>query len=43
MVVSCNGHSILVTLIHIARTTNIRGRENDAMSNGVEVNVGVVV
>ena len=43
MVVSSDSYSVLVMLIHIPRTTNIRGRENNVMSNGVEVEVCVIV
>jgi hypothetical protein len=43
MVILCNGHSILIMLIHIAWSTNIRGREDNLTSDGVEVKVVVVV
>ena len=43
MVVSSDSNGVLVTLIHVPRTTDIRGRENNAPSDGVEVEVRVVV
>jgi hypothetical protein len=43
MVVSSDSYGILVMLIHIPRTTNIRGRENNMTSDGVEVEVCIIV